>query len=74
MNNCDTLFEHSWKVVSSAKSKDKKLFELGRSFMNNKNNNGPRTLPWGTPQSSVCKLDLLLMQSKLVQWTHKNNH
>ena len=37
-------------VLSSAKSKNLKISEeFGRSLINNRNNNGPSTLPWGTP-------------------------
>jgi hypothetical protein len=37
------------KVVSSAKSKDRKLEQVGRSLIYIRNKMGPKIDPWGTP-------------------------
>ena len=47
-------------LLSSTKCKNLKISdELGRSLINNKNNNGPSTLPWGTPWDTGSFLELV---------------
>ena len=38
-----------YKIRSSAKSRVLDWTQSGRSLINSRNNNGPRTVPWGTP-------------------------
>ena len=38
-----------YKIQSSAKSRVLDWMQSGRSLINSRNNNGPRTVPWGTP-------------------------
>ena len=46
------------RQVSSAKNLGRQLVEFGKSFINNKNNNGPRDDPCATPYVIGSTLDL----------------
>ena len=54
--SCRRVSESEWLViviqiaVSSAKSRTCESMFSGRSLINNKNNKGPSTDPWGTPE------------------------
>ena len=49
------------KLESSAnKWKSRRSEQRLKSFMYNKNNKGPKTDPWGTPQDIVCLSDTIL--------------
>jgi hypothetical protein len=43
------LFSMARTAISSAKVAHVVSDEVGRSAVNSRYNNGPRTLPWGTP-------------------------
>jgi len=43
--------------VSSANSLVKKDVANGKSFLNMRNSRVPRTLPWGTPHTTVSSLE-----------------
>ena len=53
----DDLADDAPSAVSSAKSHELRLQELGRSLINKRNKIGPRTLPWGTPQRIKSRSD-----------------
>ena len=44
---------------SSINSQTCESTTLGRSFIWSKNNNGPKTVPWGTPESTIAHLNCL---------------
>ena len=48
----DALVTSLWLAVSSAKSRVVDFRSFGRSFMNSRNNEGPRADPWRTPDST----------------------
>jgi hypothetical protein len=58
-------------AVSSAKVADVVSGEIGRSAVNSRESNGPRTLPWGTPaitgESSVYSSSILMKKCLFLQ-------
>ena len=54
---CSSLFTTEYIFVSSAKSFTTLSTTSGRSFIYNKNNVGPSTLPWGMPLVTACHSD-----------------
>ena len=65
------------RLVSSPKRKNSTLHEEAEiSLMYNKNNSGPRTDPWGTPQATASFFEILV--SICVVWNlpvrYEHNH
>ncbi len=57
--DCQNLVRHSTSKCRQQKRLIKLCWtSIGRSLINNKNNTGPRTEPWGTPMSHGQKLDM----------------
>ena len=60
------------RLTSSQNNKVVNILEkYDKSLMNNRNNRGPRTLPWGTPTRGVLSLDGLLSITVRYDLLHK---
>ena len=55
-----------YRRASSAKRRIFDATHSGRSLMKTKNNSGPKTVPWGTPD--VALATLLLVPSRMTCW------